>query len=125
MVELVRQRSLLWCALGCFSLVGCQTTMYEWGQYDAALYAHYREATSDVQFAEALAEVIAKAEASDKQVPPGLYAEYGAALMELGEYDEAIRYFSKEGDMWPESRVFMDRLIASMSDQASELSGVP
>ena len=59
-----------------------------------------------------LKTIILAAQQEGKTVPPGIYAEYGYALYEEGNAPEAIKYFERERDTWPESRVFMEKLIA-------------
>jgi len=44
-------------------------------------------------------------------VPPGIYAEYGFALYEKGNFPDAIKFFKLESDKWPESRVLMAKMI--------------
>ena len=66
-----------------------------------------------------LKTIILAAQQEGKTVPPGIYAEYGYALYEEGNAAEAIRYFERERDTWPESRVFMEKLIAIARRAAS------
>ncbi len=51
------------------------------------------------------------------RVPPGLYAEYGYALYEAGQANEALIYFGKEKEKWPESAVIMDKMIRNVKRQ--------
>jgi hypothetical protein len=46
-----------------------------------------------------------------------LYAEYGFALYEAGRIDEAVIYFRKEKEKWPESAVIMDKMIRNARRQ--------
>jgi hypothetical protein len=94
------------------SLVGCAQTHYAWNNYDSKLYDHYKDPSQKEEFAIALKETLADAEASNR-VPPGIYAEYGFLLYEQGDSLQAIQYYQKEYDMWPESRVFMSKMINS------------
>jgi hypothetical protein len=93
-------------------------TMYHWGKYERSLYSYYKHPDEIVRFEEALAGVITKGESLGK-VPPGLYAEYGYILMQLGEDGQAVAYFEKEKLTWPESSGFMDRMIVAVRDQSS------
>jgi hypothetical protein len=56
---------------------------------------------------------------------PGLYAEYGFLLMRRGENTRAIKYYTKEKALWPESTVFMDSMIqtAKIADKSSTKGG--
>lgn len=86
-------------------------TLYDWGDYQRVSLLETRGSLSDQAYADALLKIITNAETTGK-VPPGLYAEYGFALLELGNRAGAVEWFAKERAKWPESTVFMDRLIA-------------
>jgi hypothetical protein len=87
------------------------TTLYDWGNYSRISLLETRGSMTDQEYADALLVIITNAEATNK-VPPGIYAEYGFALLELGNRAGAAEWFAKERAKWPESTVFMDRLIA-------------
>lgn len=90
---------------------GCAPSRkYAWGKYDSTLYSHYKNPQDREAHLECLKEIVQNAEAGDS-VPPGLYAEYGYALYESGNLTEAIAYFEKEKAKWPESNVFMEKMI--------------
>ena len=95
------------------ALSGCvsQNAMYAWGNYDEALYKHYREPQDRETWLTNLKTIILDAEQEGKKVPPGVYAEYGYALLEEQQYDAAISYFNKEKEKWPESRLLMEKMI--------------
>lgn len=92
------------------SLTACAQNLYVWNDYDNNLYAYYRNPTERAKFVEELEETILKAEESGR-VPPGIYAEYGYTQYEEGNFTDAITYFQKEYDMWPESRILMQKMI--------------
>ncbi len=97
--------------LGLVFLAGCgPQTRYTWCNYNSALYDHYKNPAQYEEFVEALKEAVMKAESAGK-VPPGLYAEYGYVLYEHGNNQQAVQYFQKEADKWPESRAFMAKMI--------------
>jgi hypothetical protein len=90
---------------------GCAPkTRYTWNDYDNKLYRHYKEPAKYDEFVDKLKEVIAEGEESGK-VPPGIYAEYGFALFEKGDFPQAAKYFKLESGKWPESRVLMSKMI--------------
>ena len=95
---------------------GCASTKYAWNNYDGVLYKHYKNPHDNEEFIEHLNEIIQEGEASGK-IPPGIYAEYGYAMYERGQYDEAIKFYQKEYDKWPESRTFMTKMIATAKNQ--------
>jgi hypothetical protein len=119
-------RSRLSLALGVASLAaasaGCRpATMYHWGGYDQALYRHYRNPGDRAAYVAALATVIAEADQGGLRVPPGVCAEYGYALYEEGRPQEAVAWFQRERQEWPESRILMDKMIRN----AQQRRGTP
>ena len=100
-----------------FSLIGCVHTQYEWNNYDTKLYNHYKNPAEREKFIQALKEILDYAEPIGK-VPPGIYAEYGFVMYEQGNDQQAVLYFQKEADKWPESRAFMTKMIANANKQA-------
>jgi len=102
---------------------GCASrgTLYHWGDYDEALYRHYRRPQDREEWVESLKTAVLAAEREGRKVPPGLYAEYGYALYEEGVFPQAIVYFQKEREEWPESRLFMEKMIRN----AERMAGRP
>jgi hypothetical protein len=102
---------------GIMLLTACAPqTRYSWNKYDSTLYNHYKDPSQVEQFNEALQEIVVEAEA-DQKVPPGIYAEYGYFLYEQGCNTEAIQYFQKESNKWPESRTLMAKMISNAQDR--------
>jgi hypothetical protein len=91
--------------------------MYEWGGYSGTLLTYYKDADLP-EYAKRLSEAIEKAEAKNI-VPPGLYAEYGYAMLELDRPQDAQLYFAKEKERWPESAYLMDKLIIRLNSITS------
>ena len=98
---------------------GCAgNRMYAWGNYDETLYAHYKNPQDQGKNLENLKVLLTEAETTGGgKVPPGLYAEYGMALYEAGQTDEAVKYYVKEKEKWPESAVIMDKMIRNARQQ--------
>jgi hypothetical protein len=105
-------------------LGGCVThnQRYAWGTYDPSLYAYYKDPTKEAALAESLAAVISTADSQHAQVPPGIYAEYGYLQLQEGKNLAAIELFKQEEAHWPESKVFMDRMIKVASTPTSQSS---
>lgn len=116
--------------MGAFLMVvilgtGCASrTLYHWGGYDNYLYSYYKNPAEREQFVEEVVVIIHDAEKSGR-IPPGLYAEYGYLLYESGNYPEAVIYFKKEQDLWPESRFFMDKMIRNANMADKQKTGSP
>jgi hypothetical protein len=94
---------------------GCATkqTNYRWGNYDDALYALYKNPQNQKAFVASLKTIILESDRAGVKIPPGIYAEYGFALYEEGSTADAVVYFQKEMDAWPESRAFMEKMMAN------------
>lgn len=95
-----------------FSLLvsGCTQGIYNWHGYDDAMYNYYKTPVEKEKFIEKLTAIITLGERTNN-VPPGIYAEYGYLQYESGNFAEAIKYFQKEHDRWPESRIFISKMI--------------
>jgi hypothetical protein len=94
-----------------FVLSGCVQTKYVWNGYDAKLYDYYKTPVESDQFMERLYEIILDGE-PENRVPPGIYAEYGFMLYEKGKLADAVIWYRKEREKWPESKFLMDKMIA-------------
>ncbi len=97
-------------------LVGCagKPLLYEWGSYEEQIYAMYSDtgkAPIEKQL-EDLESDYQKARAADRPVPPGYHAHVGYLYFQLGKVDQAVQSFVTEKTLFPESTVYMDRLIA-------------
>lgn len=104
-------------------LVGCApTTHYAWNGYDSKLYRYYKTPAESEQFATALYEIIDSVEV-DGRIPPGIYAEYGYQLFERGKFDDAVIWFVKEKNTWPESDIFMNKMIEIAKNRQSLKAG--
>lgn len=106
--------------LAILTVTGCAPkTRYNWHSYDDVLYQHYKNPTESEAFVEALKDVVDEGDASGR-IPPGMYAEYGYVLYEQGKISDAIVYFQKESDKWPESKIFMTKVIAIAKKRAKK-----
>lgn len=89
--------------------------MYTWRGYDDALYAHYKNPQDHAKHIERMQTIVAETEGAGVKMPPGVYAEYGYALLEEGRFDESTTYFRKEKETWPESAVIMEKMIRNVA----------
>ena len=103
------------------ALPGCvtNTQKYNWGSYDPSLYSYYRDPTKLGELSASLKAVIDAASSKRAAVPPGIYAEYGYLQLQQGKTQEAVQLFTQEETHWPESKVFMDRMIKVASTPAA------
>jgi len=101
---------------------GCQTTsgLYHWGDYESGLYSYYKDPAELAALSEQLLEAIDEA---NGRVPPGLYAEYGTLLLQQGKKDEAVIYYTKEKELWPESQHLMNAMIKNLTSSLPSANG--
>jgi hypothetical protein len=98
-------------------LAGCvakKPLLYQWGSYEEQVYAMYSD-TGKVSIEEQLNSLERDyqiARAADRPVPPGYHAHVGYLYFQLGKTDQAMQSFETEKALFPESSIYMDRLIA-------------
>jgi hypothetical protein len=99
------------------ALAGCAhtpPTLYQWGSYEEQVYAMYID-PGKVPLENQLQELESDYQnirASNAAVPPGFHAHLGYLYFQSGKIDQALQSFVTEKMLFPESTVFMDRLIA-------------
>lgn len=99
-------------------ITGCKSpSVYYWGHYESLVYVTYAKPgkvppESQVQKME---EDLQKAAAANKPVSPGFHAYLGYLDYQLGKPDLARQEFEKEKAQFPESTVFMDRMLTSLA----------
>jgi hypothetical protein len=104
------------------ALAGCNHApqqLYQWGSYEEQLYAMYSDpgkvpVESQV---ESLERDYQRMRASNAAVPPGFHAHLGYLYFQLGKTDQAFQSFASEKSLFPESAVYMDRLMARLKKQ--------
>jgi hypothetical protein len=114
-------RRVQWAAAVAVALAGCasQPTQYNWGSYEEVIYASY-VSPSDVpaeKQIEALEKDYQTARSANKRMPPGWHAHLGFLYYEMGDLIQARQQFLTEKAEFPESAVFVDRLIANLAKQ--------
>ena len=105
------------CLLMVLSLVGCATpkqSLYQWGNYENQVYALYNDPGKSPLEAqiEKLEADYQKARSTNKAVPPGFHAHLGYLYFQAGKGDQAVQSFQTEKALFPESAVYMDRVLA-------------
>jgi hypothetical protein len=92
---------------------GCaQPKMYYWGDYSKSLYS-YRKTPNDenlLKHKQVLESIIDESQKANLRVPPGVYAELGYFYFRENKDKEALKYFDLEEKLYPESKIFMERL---------------
>ena len=96
-------------------LAGCAApSLYQWGGYDQALYAGYKDPAKMETMRLQLEKHISTMETSKQKVAPGLYAELGTLYLQSGASDKAIALYSQERAAWPESKGLMTAMIQNL-----------
>lgn len=100
------------------TMVGCakNSGIYYWGSYESQIYALYSE-PGKVPFEEQLEKLEAdyqKARSLNTPVLPGYHAHVGYLYFQLGKLDQAYQSFQTEKQLFPESAIYMDRLVATL-----------
>jgi hypothetical protein len=105
-------------------LTGCAAPgLYQWGGYDQALYAGYKDTTKMEALRTKLEAHVGEMEKSKTKVAPGLYAELGTLYLQAGSSQKAIDYYNKERNSWPESQVLMTSLIQNLERRQAAQTG--
>lgn len=100
------------------ALASCQTqqTLYSWYDSEDASY-EYKKRLTDDKLEDAMKQykkVLKKQKGIRKTVPPGANAEYGFLLYKAGKKDEGIALLKAEIVSYPESEVFISRIIKQL-----------
>ncbi|MHB1215154.1 MAG: DUF4810 domain-containing protein [Thiobacillus sp.] len=107
-------RSLLVLSAVAF-LGGCATpSTYQWGGYEQALYAGYKDPEKMEALRLKLEAHISAMESSGQKVAPGLYAELGTLYLQAGASEKAALMYARERDAWPESKGLMTAMIQTL-----------
>lgn len=91
------------------------TKLYSWYNYEDATYK-YHKVPDDKLREKVLIQyenMINKQREKRGVVPPGLYAEYGYMLCKMNKVSEGLEYLKKEIVLYPESEVYISRIIKS------------
>lgn len=101
-------------------LAGCVApTLYSYGHYEELIYASYAapgKVSPEMQV-EKLEQDYQQARSTNRRMCPGWHAQLGFLYFQLGKLDQAHQEFLTEKAEFPESAVFMDRLMANLKKQ--------
>lgn len=93
-------------------------TLYTWGNYDSISY-NYIKTETDENLDKLLASyenLISNQKGLRKAIPPGMCADYGYLLLKKGKKGEAIEMLKKEVALYPESAIFINRIIKKIEE---------
>lgn len=99
----------------CHTSFACETmSSGSWGKYELAYFNYLKDNKSPesrLEFRRVLSKV-----ADKRRPPPGLCAEYGFLLYQEGDTQQAIKYFAKEKQLWPQSSALMNKIIVQVNN---------
>ena len=101
-------------------LIGCapqKKRLYSWGHYDGASYYYLKnnDEKSTKLLMDSYKEIIEKQTGLRGVVPPGIYADYGFLLIQQKQTQEGKSMLKKEVELYPESKVFIDRILKTLN----------
>jgi hypothetical protein len=87
--------------------------LYSWKKYDISSYNYIKNNNekSTQELIKNYEAIISKQNGTRKVVPPGIYADYGFILLQAGKTEEGNSMLEKEITLYPESKIFIDRII--------------
>tara|TARA_B000000475_G_scaffold260016_1_gene243455 strand:+ start:323 stop:685 length:363 start_codon:yes stop_codon:yes gene_type:complete len=120
----MRRHSILYILLF-FLVTSCAgpKPLYTWGSkkkfnYYSASYNYLKKSDekSINKLKESYIDIIANQKGTRKTVPPGIYADYGFLLLSLDEADKGNEMLRKEIELYPESEVFISRILNMLNE---------
>lgn len=102
-------------------VISCTTQkpLYNWGKYQETSY-QYMKSNSEQDLEKLLAGyqyLIDNQKRGRQVVPPGIYADYGFLLVKQGKVAEGLKLMKMEIALYPESAVFVERIIKRIENQ--------
>ena len=107
------------------ALSGCATVTeagYYWGKYSSTLYDYTKNPSDETMAAhvEELEKIITESAERELRVPPGVHAELGYIRAKQGDGATAMAHYESEMALYPESRLFLERVVASSRTEEQE-----
>lgn len=96
------------------TLAGCATNsaLYSWGPYENQVYAHFKNESPEEQIL-ILEKHAQETQANGKKLPPGYRAHLGLLYSKVGREGDFLIALEQEKVAFPESSVYIDKLLAS------------
>ncbi|WP_395050770.1 DUF4810 domain-containing protein [Flavobacterium sp.] len=108
-------RKLILTSIAALVLASCSapTKLYTWSKYETSSYNFLknRNDKTNANLEEEYKKIINKQKGIRGVVPPGVYADYGFLLLQSNKIEEGRSMLQKEMDLYPESKIFMDRIL--------------
>jgi hypothetical protein len=111
-------KKIIYFSISLFLLCSCisQQKLYSWGKYQTTSYNYLKnnDEKSTQELIKTYQVIIAKQSGTRNVVPPGIYADYGFLLLQLNKTTEGKEMLLKEIALYPESKVFIDRILKKL-----------
>ena len=111
----MKKKILFICMAVILFLTACtpKRLLYSWNDYDNTSYKYLKngDEKSVENLLKSYQQIIEKQNGTRKTVPPGIYADYGFILLQTGKTEEGKIMLEKEIALYPESKVFIDRIL--------------
>ncbi|MDR2824378.1 MAG: DUF4810 domain-containing protein [Prevotellaceae bacterium] len=87
--------------------------LYSWDNYDETSYTYLKrgDEKSMNRLLKTYQQLIKRSKGTRRTVPPGIYADYGFLLLQTGKIKEGKAMMEKEMTLYPESKVFINRIL--------------
>ncbi|MBE6323252.1 MAG: DUF4810 domain-containing protein [Paludibacteraceae bacterium] len=91
-------------------------TLYSWHKYEDVSYKYQKKGTDEFlnKSMKEYRKVIERQSGLRSVAPPGINAEYGYLLCKSGKVSEGIEFLKREIALYPESEVFISRVIKQL-----------
>lgn len=108
--------SLMATCLLALTLTSCGSSaksLYSWHGYDDVAYDYSKSQSPESleKLTNTYQKMIERQKGTRGIVPPGIYAEYGYLLIKQGKVKDGIALMEQEIALYPESSVFINRII--------------
>jgi len=100
-------------------ITGCSSVStggYYWGKYSYTYHALLKAPSDETRAAHeaSLRNIIEESREKELRTPPGIAAELGYLLtLRQASEEEVMAYFEMEKTLYPESQVFLERLLSN------------
>ena len=106
-----RLQTIALCIIAIIGLTQCApATRFSWGDYESSLYVYYKSPNEREVYKKALTDAVDRGRQRN-DIAPGLLAELGYLYLEDGDMVRATALFREEMQRFPESRLFLTRII--------------
>jgi len=108
-------KRLIFISISVLLLAACTTQkpLYTWENYETTSYNYLKNSDEKAtqELIKTYQKIIEKQKGTRATVPPGIYADYGFLLLQANKTEEGKAMLSKEIALYPESKIFIDRIL--------------